>query len=146
MFVITRLSYQLCPSYYSCNSNLSLLQVSLKLVAIAPTAAPKATATVATITQWPCPDVAPICATYANAGTGKIDNIVNNNRAIIQPFSIYARTRNKVPLLHLLTIMPYVPSLGQRIAMLRSSPSTSSENFATLSHTLGQMFIQLNLV
>ena len=84
MFVITRLSYQLCPSYYSCNSNLSLLQVSLKLVAIAPTAAPKATATVATITQWPCPDVAPICATCANAGTGKIDNIVNKASTAVE--------------------------------------------------------------
>ena len=143
MCVITRLSHKFCPSYTSCNSSLTLLQVSLKLVVIEPEAAAKATAIAATITKWPWPDVAPICPTCANAGTGKIDNIVINTRVTIQSFFIYARTHNKVPLLHVMTIMPYAPSLGQRVAMLRSSPSTSSENSATLSHTLGQMFIRI---
>ena len=80
MFVITRLSHQLCPSYSSCNSSLSILEVTLK----SSLAATKAIA--AAMTQWSWPAIAPICQTWANAGIGKIDNIddiVINTRVII---------------------------------------------------------------
>lgn len=82
MFVITRLSHQLCPSYSSCNSSLSILEVTLK----PSLAAAKAKAIAAAMTQWSWPAIAPICQTWANAGIGKIDNIddiVINTRVII---------------------------------------------------------------